>query len=59
MTVKLLVLGALCAFLGSEWIKGGTALEAVVSCEAGVHQCPGAILGHASPDRMFGALAMR
>lgn len=59
MTVKLLVLGALCAFLGSEWIKGGPPAEAIATCEAGEHQCPAMVLGQASPDRMFGALAMR
>lgn len=59
MTVKLLVFGALCAFLASEAYKGSASPEVVATCEAGGHQCPAVVLGHASPDRMFGALAMR
>jgi hypothetical protein len=59
MTIKLLVLGALCAFLGSDWFKVGTAQESVTRCEAGIHHCPGIVVGQVSADRMFGILAMR
>lgn len=59
MTIKLLVFGALCAFLGSQWFKVGTAQETVTSCEAGIHHCPGIVVGQVSADKMFAALAMR
>lgn len=59
MTIKLLVFGALCAFVGSQWFKVGTAQEMVAGCEAGIHHCPGTVVGQASADRMFGALATR
>lgn len=59
MTIKLLVLGALCAFLGSEWFKAGTAQEVVTRCEAGIHHCPAVVVGQVSADMMFGALAIR
>lgn len=56
MTIKLLVLGALCAFLGSHWFKGGDSRDNLVSCVASVQHCPGAIiLGQASPEQFFGA----
>ena len=60
MTIKLLVLGALCAFFGSQWFTGAPTHDNVVSCAASVHHCPGAIVvGRASPDQFFGALTVR
>ncbi|MCC4117581.1 hypothetical protein LLG90_19670 [Aromatoleum toluclasticum] len=59
MTIKLLVLGALCAFLGSQWYKGSASEGSVASCAASVHNCHGTVLGRASPDQFFAALTMR
>ena len=60
MTIKLLALGALCAFIGSHWLKGGAAQETVASCATVLHSCPGAIVvGRASPDQFFGAQTVR
>ncbi|AYH43633.1 hypothetical protein [Azoarcus sp. DN11] len=59
MTIKLLVLGAVCAFFGSQWFKGA-ASDNVANCAAAGHHCPGAMMvSGASPDRFFGALTMR
>lgn len=60
MTIKLLVLGALCAFFGSQWFTRGASHDQVASCPASIHHCPGAIVvGRASPDQFFGALTVR
>lgn len=59
MTIKLLVVGALCAFLGSQWSKGSVSSDNVASCVASVHHCPGMVVGQTSPDQFFTALAMR
>ena len=60
MTIKLLVFGALCAFLGSQWFNGGASHDNVASCAASVDHCPGAIvLGRISPDQFFGAQMVR
>lgn len=59
MTIKLLVFGALCAFIGSQWFKGSASSDNVASCAASVHHCQGIVVGRASPDGFFGAQTTR
>lgn len=60
MAIKLLVVGALCAFIGSHWFKGSISHDSVASCAASVHHCQGTmVLGRASPDQFFGGLGAR
>lgn len=58
--IKLVLLGAVCAFLGSLWVKSGEKNESVVSCLEHSHSCSGAIVfGQASADQVFAPLAVR
>ncbi|NMG77102.1 hypothetical protein [Aromatoleum diolicum] len=58
--IKLVLLGALCAFLGSLWLKGGTKTPSVVSCLEHHDSCHGEMLAaHASVGQVFAPLAIR